>query len=70
MSPRSSTGLDSLGVRAALRLKEILAQGSRPARPLPAPPSPPPPSLTPPSDEPVRPGRLCLRRSEEDDDEG
>ena len=73
MSPRSTlpgTGLDPLGVRAAYRLKEILSQGARPARPLPAPPPPPPPPLDTSSDEPGRPSRLRLRRAEEDDDEG
>ena len=70
MSPRAGAELDPLGVRAALRLKEILSQGSRPARPLPAPPPPPPPPPAPSAGEPGRPSRLRLRRAEEDDDEG
>ena len=53
---REGSGLDPLGVKAALRLKEILSQGSRPARPLPAPPPPPPAAPpAPPGDEVGRP---------------
>ena len=73
MSPRSTlpgSGLDPLGVRAALRLKEILSQGSHPARPLPAPPPPPPPPLATSGGEPGRTSRLRLRGVEEDDGEG